>query len=736
MQEYSKFKTKINGKEIDVLVYDPSKESQTNVKELGSIHHIHVIDRSGSMSGSLDRLIDDVQKIFENIEEEDFLTVIWFSSDNEFRTVVKAAKRSDNIKKLLDGLRTTVGCTCFSDPMKEVGLVVDETLSLCPNILVTLFTDGQPCCNRSYDAEINLTLQHVSNFSNKVLGINTVGYGNYYDQSFLKQISSKSQFGVMVHTKKIDEYFKIFVENKDAVTGMVNKKTEIKSDSEIIYLGPSTCKLGTGTLTQRQRSKTKNLYFVVDPKIVTVDGQNVNLSKITEKTDANIIEDFHYAYAYQMYYENHRKISLRVIAECVGDKKIADMMSNAFTFDECSSVIEGLKSALYKGVRTPNTCGKNYLPADDAPCVLQLLNELAIAEAQYLPFSKNVPSYKRIGRKADESFSTFKNDEKRESVGYFSDLVYNKERLNISIKFTINGCVQLNPIQAKKVNLPETIPTEMFRTHAIVKDGQLNLQIIEVKIPNLTKELIRFIDCGAMVHLEGENFLIHLYNLPIINYAMSNDVGIDKLFDTVYQISELESYQKVVKYHIDQINENGGDEVKKTGVFENLTDEQIKVLEEHGLNDKGWYKGFGGEVAKATESDYYEARLMQFYLKGMSALPSVNKYLTDKAKGKITTISLRMMDSAWKKFEKLNVPSDASVETKELLKNELVEVKKQLNSKRADMNSIRISKALTNDWFPGLKTDDKGNYIYEHKSGETLILRADRTKVYFTADEE
>lgn len=733
MSELAKFKVKVRGTEIPVLAYDPSQEVQTGLKDLGALHHIHVIDRSGSMSGSLDRLIDDVQMVFGHIGEEDFLTVIWFSSDNQYRTVVKAAKKSDDIKKLLDSLRSTVGCTCFSDPMKEVGLVIEETYSLCPNVVVTLFTDGQPCCNRSAEDEIRLTLGNVSSYSDKVLAINTVGYGNYYDQEFLKKISAKSQYGVMTHTKRIEEYFKIFTENTESVTGMVNKKTEIDATgSTIIYLGPNSCKSEVSNMTQRQRSKLKNLYFIIDPKDVLVNGSKVNLTKVVENDE--LAQDFAYAYSYQLYYNNERKSALNVVADFLKDKKLADLMTNAFTFDECSGVIECFRSALYKGTREPNTCGDNYLPADDAPCVLQLISELANVGAKYIPYSKRVESYKRIGKKSEEGYTTFHRYEFKVPMGDFSDLVYNSERLNVSIKFAIPGYVQLNPVQAKKVNFPEQIPTEIFRVHTIIKDGQLNLKKMEVKIPEISKELDVFVKLGVIETVGDESYLIHLDKLPIINNSLLNSMDVGKLLETVQNISKLEAYQKVVKFHIDQIVENSGDEVKKSGIFENLTDEQIKVLEEHGLSDKGWYKGFKMETPKAEDSDYYEARLMKFYLKGVTSLPSVNKYLEEKAKKKVTTAGLKLMDTAWTRFSGLSVPSEA-LEMKKLLEKELKSVKKSLNSERSALNGVRISKALTNDWFPGLKTDDKGNYIYE-SAGETLVLRADRTNVYFTSDED
>lgn len=732
----SKFKIVVRGKESQIFAFDPAQENQTNLKDLGSLHHIHVIDRSGSMSGSLDRLIDDVQMIFKHIADNDYLTVIWFSSDNQFRTVVKAAKKSDDIKKLLDTLRSTVGCTCFSDPMREVGLVVEDTISLCPNIVVTLFTDGQPCCARSTDLEMELTLKAVSKYADKVLAVNTVGYGNYYDQSFLKKISALTQYGIMTHSRRIEEYFKIFQENINAVSEMVNKKTEIKAPgAKILYLAPSSSKMEVSELTQRQRSKSKNLYFVVDPKTLEIDGAKQDLSKAKENVSGDA-QDFAYALAYQHYYNNERREALNIVADFLKDKTLADEMTNAFTFDECSGVVESLKNALYKNVRHPGTCSDGYLPADDAPCVLELVNALAASEAKYIPFSKNVESYKRIGKKVDESYSTFHRYEFKTPVGYFSDLVYSDERLNLSVKFTIPGYVQLNPMSAKKVNLPEQIPTDIFRTHTLIKDGQLNLKKIEVEIEEVGSDLNKFFAMGVLQKVDDRRYIIELSKLPIINNKMVNSASIEKIFESTRNISKLEAYQKVVKYHMDQISENAGDEVKKTGIFSNLNPDQIKVLEEHGLSDKGWYKGFQTVAPKAEESDYYEARLMKFYIKGVTTLPSINKYLEAKAKNKVTTTSLLLLENSWKDFEKLNVPSGATLEAKRAIENELRAAKKKLNTERMLINGVKISKALNNDWFPGLKTDEKGNYLYEDKSGDTLVLRADRTNVYFTADED
>lgn len=412
MNEYSKFKLKLEKNNINVVVYDPSKESAKNISKVGSIHHIHVLDRSGSMYGTINELIDNVQKSFEHIEDDDYLTVIWFSSENEFRTVIKAAKKSDNIKAMLDKLRSTVGTTCFSDPMKEVNVIIDELYSLCPNISVTLFTDGQPCVPWSFETERSKVMSEVEKMKGKVLAINTVGYGNYYNQEFLRGISQASQFGVMTHSTKIEQYFDIFEENKASVSGMVNQRTEItsKNGHEILYVGPKTCKLETGSLNQRQRSKTKNIYFIIgnDVNGISVNGESLNKVDSFSETDRDTMADFVYAYAYQQYYLGNRKEALDLIVKIAGDKNLADSMINAFTFDEVAQCTLRLKEAAYESkYRVPMSCNSNYIPADDAMCLMDFINDLSKDNAYYVPFSKNVDAYNRVGRKTEDGFNLF-----------------------------------------------------------------------------------------------------------------------------------------------------------------------------------------------------------------------------------------------------------------------------------------------------------------------------------------
>lgn len=73
--------------------------------------------------------------------------------------------------------------------------------------------------------------------------------------------------------------------------------------------------------------------------------------------------------------------------------------------------------------------------------------------------------------------------------------------------------------------------------------------------------------------------------------------------------------------------------------------------------------------------------------------------------------------------------NDMSVEVKDVLQEKLAEVKEELFKERVVLNSMKIAKVLTGDWFTGLEVDDKGNQTYK-KGDKTLTVKADRVKVY------
>ena len=56
--------------------------------------------------------------------------------------------------------------------------------------------------------------------------------------------------------------------------------------------------------------------------------------------------------------------------------------------------------------------------------------------------------------------------------------------------------------------------------------------------------------------------------------------------------------------------------------------------------------------------------------------------------------------------------------------------------KRGDREKEKVcfeADLLTGDWFKDLKTDDKGNFLFE-RGDVTMLVKANRTKVYITQE--
>lgn len=169
-------------RKVVVINFDEDEIKAKDSLSVSKLHHIHILDRSGSMSTEINNLIDNVQETIKHINEDDLISIIWFSSPGQYRTLIKGAKKTDELHKLLDTLRSTIATTCFSDPLKEAQLIVNELVTLCPNISITLFTDGCPVVPWSVSEEENRVFRILNEIKDKILAFNTIGFGNWYNK--------------------------------------------------------------------------------------------------------------------------------------------------------------------------------------------------------------------------------------------------------------------------------------------------------------------------------------------------------------------------------------------------------------------------------------------------------------------------------------------------------------------------------------------------------------------------
>ncbi len=388
-------------------------------------------------------------------------------------------------------------------------------------------------------------------------------------------------------------------------------------------------------------------------------------------------------------------------------------------------------------MRNPNTCDAGYLPKDDAFCVMDLLKMLAEADDTGYVYQSN---YNRIGLKTKEEVNYFKRDEGM-VVTPFKDLVLNKEKVNVSIRSKIAGKVQLNPNQAERVGLNPVIDSYTYRTQTIIKNGFLNMDTIQFVVTPETLEKLEAIKELKILSVEPfastdltlkKLVTLDLTSLPVINkkYVDQSMSMHDILVNTVEAL-KLEAQQKMANYVLKTAREELGEE---KGIFVKLTDEQVELLKDYGLNADLSYVGVGVKQEEKGE-DFYEARKISYAIKGCASLPSGADVLKKMASGKLNKAGELMAD--WYKGLQAFLASQTFASREEELRatigyaeKELVAIKKALFANRLQTCILNMAIVLTDYWFEGVDTDDKGNMTYT-EGDTTLVIKAVREKVYY-----
>lgn len=747
MISLQKFKIDIDGEKY-VVVVNYKIEKNTGKKEYDSIHHIHIADRSGSMSWEINNLIDNIQHAINHSDENDLNTIGWFSGPGEFRVPLKAAKKFDEMGEVLNSLRSTISTTCFSDILKEIDIVLKELNYINKPVNITLFTDGNPVVPWSINEEKRRIFMEIEEMKkilgNNLVSFNTIGYGNYYDKNLLTDIADMTQYGTFFHSTNINQYLEYFRLNHEKIKENIFEPITISGKDDIIYLNRKFTKLTTKNMKLDTLDKEKNQFFIIMDKEneFIFNNELINVNNIKTLARETTINNFMYAYAYNMYYNGKYKNSLNMLS-ILKDKKLIDSHFSSFTYDERNEHIQWLKSAVFNTSSrfVAGQISTNYIPTRDALCVMDIIKELKKIDAIWVPFHKDLEEYKRIGVKIEDTYDMFvQNNE--EIRGDFTDIIFNKETLNMSLRVEIPGYITINPKQAQKVNLPSKFECIKYRNYTLIKDGNLNMKKIMCLVP-IDKENIlnKFLNpqfpllstnnkIEIIENKEYVRMIIDLIKYPIINQMyVDESVDIENIFDINEKILNYECVQKIINYYLKGMADKTY--LKKEGVYKKLNKDQIELLQEYGISKECVYGGIGGE--KKLTGDSYIVRIIKFYFAGISDLPPMEDMFERINTGKKLTTSMEILHENHNIF--CNLADDKKIdlkmknkEVKMWLQDELKHVKGRLNILRDKIAIIKMALVLTGNWFENLSVDNKNNYYYE-KNEMKMICKTDYKEI-------
>lgn len=676
----------------------PTKDKSQEVEVRKSVDHIWIYDRSGSMSGLIHDLCEDMIKQLDLVQPGDRFTLGWFSTEGKFDFLfigLEVVPNKDGIIKTIRQNNYTIALTCFSNILAKTANEIAPRLSnLGGNISLMFFTDGYPVVNNT-QKEIKAVMDALGTLQKQISSAVFVGYGDYYNKSLMRDMAQKAG-GSLIHSGKLTDFSKTlstFVKSGSSMTKRTEVDVPFKNPLMVVGIE------GSGIV----------IYPFENGKVILPEGtkeffvlEQAGSDPVppTVVLDKEVFLHGVYACAYVAVASTNADVALDLLSE-IGDVELIRRVSNAWTNAEYG-VAEHLisKAALSPSGRFVSGKQPNYTARPDAFCLLDALEILA--DDNLAMFYPRMPQfkYKRTGVATKAVEGSLKFNANPLSGCRFGDLVWNSKRLNLSILAKIHGFVEL-PAEASDHGLPSTLRTFQWRNYTIVKDGILNVETLPVSMSKETFDILKnnsMIDSGYVWAGDDDIFEINLTSVPLVNRVTAEPPTGTSYCAMLDMELMLEYRQKFIKWWIAKFE----DVVEPESKF---SPEQFAYLEPLGFKADGSYSP---KVVKDAAVDFYMATEFDVKIKGFSSAPKITDVDNKIEAGKSLTSSEALMSDQMELVRQMygyETISDPVVLVRKL-NEELSKTKQKLKEVRYDLQRTRFAVLLCKKWFNGLDTRD------------------------------
>lgn len=713
--------------------------------EPAPVNHILCIDCSGSMSGELPQIREQLKaKLPKLLGEHDTVSIVWFSGRGQFGTLLTAepvATLADlqTVNGLIDRWLRPIGMTGFKEPLEEVSRLVEKIGR------VSLFFMSDGCENQWGRDAVLKAIEHAAV---KIAQATFVEYGYYADRPLLTAMAEKAG-GTLIFAEDFDRYDPTFEAAMHKV-GVERVELEIPGD----VIGGFAFSLSDGDLYA---------FGVTDGKISVPKGSTVYWLAPTGKeltdpellTIASCMSAPIYA-ALSLFSLRMNSNVVWALLKYLGDVAFIDQFASCFGKQKYSSFQEAAKRAAFDpSLRLTQGKDCNRVPRDDAFTVLQLLEELAKDGRNHLLLEHPEFKYSKISRKRIdpvlarkkelpeliaketdeahkielqkelddlENYKPLKFEVQESSEGYsVSNLTYNEERPNISVLVRKTGTVDLTVPEGSKI--PEKFETFIFRNYAIVKDGLVNVERLPVR---LTQETWDVLAKEGLVSADYKpEVVLDISKLPILNRKMVDEVSAKRLFELEYALTKARAAQKVYghfkKEHFP----------RKSMSFEILYGKESAAwLKEIGITD---YSGFGPKGIAESTTDVYLGKELKISLKGFSSLPTVKDVKDRMAKNKLTPSAAIMVPIVKKVDDFLasdiyNKAADKDKLFEAWLDGQTKEATRQVRELIAAMARVKFAIVIAQVWPKEFASLDENSLTIE-VDGQKIEAKLDMKEV-------
>lgn len=733
------------------------------------VHHIFVLDCSGSMTYQLGQIRTDLyNKASTLLKPGDSLTIVWFSSKGEFGVVLEDFRLRSDVS--MSQLRTVIerelrprGLTAFKDPLVETKKIIARVSARDADLAHSLFflTDGHD--NQYSEKEI---VSAIGELRSLVASAAIVEYGYYCNRKLLSEMSMEVG-GVHVFSSDFQDYEPYLKKQFDQNIRSERKKVNFgKTHGNIVF-----AKSGDDVLTYKVDENGDalidvdggDLFYLVPSASKEVPASTADFFAGMTKGSASKEDTEMAQAAYAAMFAFSRKSDYATISDilrAVGDAYFIRKKANTFGTQKINELeAEFLAAASNSDAMFVDGYNPSLEPREDAYCVMDMIDDLMEHDDNLWYPNHPAFSYQRIGRKAvlagkkaskdqkDELKLLIENGDTAEALKKLQELaeepatlkfeitdkdkgqpihnlVWNNSRANLSVQVTFDGTVELPENSFAK--LPKIFPTKKFRNFTIIKDGIINTYRLPVSLNKETFDKLQANDLlTGETYEAGKVYVLDFSALPVINQKMVKETSAKELFENQFKLLGVQARNTVFNH-------------LKKAYFGNVS---IDFAAQYGEDAAAWLKEIGitpnGFAPKVTlEPSTEEAVVNTLSVKvDKMTVPTAKKdfdaILSKMDKGMGLTPREKLLERPileFKAFEKLSDGTSDDAK-KTLIETWLTARSKEIRKEKSKlMNGISRTQFVTivgKSWFTDLGSRDEKEMLLEIDGEERKFIIED-----------
>lgn len=628
------------------------------------VHHVLVIDCSGSMSGELPKIRASLKsKLVEIVSENDLVSIVWFSGRGEAGTLIEKAgvPTLREMKKLHDAIDRwlkPVGLTGFVEPLDIVKKLVKGGGDS-GRYIQSLFFMSDGMDNQWQRDEIVKAVEGLKGLIDEAA---FVEYGYYADRQLLSKMAA-TLGGTLVFA----EDFKAF----DPAVVRELKKSSERAPRVVVGLGDSNAiedfvfaidvEKQTIAMYAADRFKGQASVPASAGSVYWLSNAPPSSSKVmkaalgTERREA--LKASLYA-AMSLMAMRARPDMVRPVIGALGDVDFAAHYGGMFGKQKLSEFMLAAERAVFDDDMRGEIDFERAVPNENLKTVLDVLAILSDDEETRILLDDHRFRYTKISLGREDAtdddvpklkFEVGPSPDGRQGYA-IQDFTWNKDRANVSVLVKKYGAVDLTgrlPAGASSSAVPLKFPTHIFRNYPLVRDGLVNVDSLVVAVSPATERALEAIMPSMSTRVDRgistpdlRVLILDLGALPIMNIRES-ETRYNAAATVLEQVEivKKQARAKVLKHVFDA---RSPDARVLSGSYATLYgDDAALWLKDQGLDA---FNGYAPPKTKQVEAkDFYLAKVIEVSLKGLNSLPSVNEVLKKRADKKKQTVSGALM---------------------------------------------------------------------------------------------